>query len=61
MLPDTWCLDPERVEAAIGPRTKAIIAVHLYGNLSEMDVLLEIGRRHGIPVIEDAAEAIGSE
>jgi perosamine synthetase len=61
VLPDTWCLDPERVEAAIGPRTKAIVAVHLYGNLSEMDTLLEIGRRHGIPVIEDAAEAIGSE
>jgi perosamine synthetase len=60
ILPDTWCIDPARAEAAITPRTKAIIAVHLYGNLCEMDRLLEIGKRHGIPVIEDAAEAIGS-
>jgi perosamine synthetase len=61
VLPDTWCIDPERAEAAIGPRTKAIIAVHLYGNLCDMDALLDIGRRRGIPVIEDAAEAIGSQ
>lgn len=61
VLPDSWCLDPGRVEAAITPRTKAIIAVHLYGNLCDMDRLLAIGRRHGIPVVEDAAEAIGSE
>ena len=60
VLPHTWCLDPKRVEEAISPRTKAILAVHLYGNLCDMDALLEIGRRHGIPVIEDAAEAIGS-
>ncbi len=60
ILPDTWCIDPDRAEAAITARTKAIIAVHLYGNLCEMDRLLEIGKRHGIPVIEDAAEAIGS-
>ena len=60
ILPDTWCLDPARVEAAITPATKAIIAVHLYGNLCEMNELMAIGERHGIPVIEDAAEAIGS-
>ena len=60
ILPDTWCLDPDLVEAAITPRTKAIIAVHLYGNLCEMDRLLDVGKRYGIPVIEDAAEAIGS-
>jgi len=60
VLADSWCLDPARVEAAITPATKAIIAVHLYGNLCDMDALLEIGARHGIPVIEDAAEAIGS-
>jgi perosamine synthetase len=60
VLPDTWCVDPQAVEAAITPRTKAIIAVHLYGNLCEMDQLLAIGERHGIAVIEDAAEAIGS-
>lgn len=60
ILEDTWCLDPERVEAAITPRTKAIMAVHLYGSVANMDALLDIGRRHGIAVIEDAAEAIGS-
>ncbi len=61
VLADSWCIDPERVEAAITPRTRAIIAVHLYGNLCDMDALLAIGEQHGIPVIEDAAEAIGSE
>lgn len=60
ILENSWCLDPKEVEAAITPHTKAIIAVHLYGNLADMDALLEIGARHGIPVIEDAAEAIGS-
>lgn len=56
----SWCLDPVLVEEAITPRTKAILAVHLYGNLCDLDALLDIGHRHGIPVIEDAAEAIGS-
>src|SRR3954462_14193769 len=51
VLPDSWCLDPARVEAAITPRTKAIVAVHLYGNLCDMDALLAIGRKHGIPVV----------
>lgn len=60
VLSDSWCLDPDRVEAAITPRTKAIVAVHLYGNLCDMDALMAIGSRRGIPVIEDAAEAIGS-
>lgn len=60
ILPDSWCIDPQRTEQAITPHTKAIIAVHLYGNLCEMDRLLDIGAAHGIPVIEDAAEAIGS-
>lgn len=60
ILPDSWCIDPDLAEAAISPRTKAIIAVHLYGNLCDMDRLLDIGKRHGIPIIEDAAEAIGS-
>lgn len=60
ILPDSWCIDPEQAEAAITPRTKAILAVHLYGNLCDMDRLLAIGERHGIPVVEDAAEAIGS-
>ena len=61
ILPDSWCIDPDLAEAAITSKTKAIIAVHLYGNLCDMDRLLDIGRRHGIPVIEDAAEAIGSQ
>lgn len=61
ILPDTWCIDPARVAAAITKKTRAIIAVHLYGNACELDALLEIGKAHGIPVIEDAAEAIGTE
>jgi perosamine synthetase len=61
ILPDSWCIDPELAEAAITSRTKAIVAVHLYGNLCDMDRLLAIGKRHGIPVIEDAAEALGSQ
>jgi len=61
ILPDSWCIDPDLAEAAITRRTKAIIAVHLYGNLCDMDRLLSIGQRHGIPVIEDAAEALGSQ
>jgi len=60
ILPDTWCIDPVEVEKAITEKTKAIIAVHLYGNLCDMDSLFSIGRKYGIPVIEDAAEAIGS-
>jgi len=60
ILPDTWCLDPQRVREAITPKTKAIIAVHLYGNLCGMDELMAVGEQHRIPVIEDAAEAIGS-
>lgn len=60
ILEDSWCIDPEKAEAAITPKTKAIVAVHLYGNLCDMDRLLAIGEQHGIPVIEDAAEAIGS-
>lgn len=60
ILPDTWCIDPKLTENAITPRTKAIIVTHLYGNICEIDELLAIGNRHGLPIIEDAAEAIGS-
>jgi perosamine synthetase len=60
ILPDTWCIDPDKLIAAITSKTKAIVAVHLYGNLCDMDRLLEIGREYSIPVIEDSAEAIGS-
>lgn len=60
ILPNSWCLDPALVEQAITPQTKAIVAVHLYGNLCDMERLLDISAKYGIPVIEDAAEAIGS-
>jgi perosamine synthetase len=60
ILPDTWCLDPVQVRRAISPRTKAILAVHLYGNLCDMTALLEIAGQHCLALIEDAAEAIGS-
>jgi perosamine synthetase len=60
ILPNSWCIDPNLVEKAITERTKAIIAVHLYGNLCNMDELQSIGKKYNIPVIEDAAEAIGS-
>lgn len=60
ILPDSWCIDPEKAEQAITPNTKAIVAVHLYGNLCDMERLLAIGEKYGIPIIEDAAEAIGS-
>jgi len=61
ILEDTWCINPEKIESAITPNTKAIIATHIYGNVCEMDKLLAIGEKYGIPVIEDAAEAIGSK
>lgn len=60
VLPDTWCLDPAKVEVAITLRTKAILAVHVYGNFCDMDRLRALSAKHGIPIIEDAAEAIGS-
>ncbi|MDC1004967.1 DegT/DnrJ/EryC1/StrS family aminotransferase [Opitutales bacterium] len=60
ILEDSWCIDPALAKAAITPRTKAIIATHLYGNLCEMDELLKIGKEHDIAIIEDSAEAIGS-
>ena len=59
--PDHWNLDPELVERAITPRTKAIEVVHLYGYPADMDPILEIARRHGLAVVEDAAEAHGAE
>ena len=57
---ESWCLDPKSVELAITEKTKAIIVVDLYGNMPQMDELNAISERHGIPLVEDAAEAIGS-
>jgi dTDP-4-amino-4,6-dideoxygalactose transaminase len=59
--PRSFNLDPARLEAAITPRTKAIIPVHLYGQSAELAPILEIAARHGVPVIEDGAQAIGTE
>lgn len=59
--PWTFNMDPERLEAAIGPKTKAIIAVHFGGPLADMDRILAIAARHNLTVIEDAAHAQGSE
>jgi len=58
---DTWTIDPHRIDAAITRKTKAIIAVHLYGHPCDMDPILEMARRHRIRVIEDAAEAHGAK
>jgi len=55
--PLTWCLDPKRIEAAITPRTKGIIAVHLYGHPADMDEINHIAAVNGLWVVEDAAEA----
>jgi dTDP-4-amino-4,6-dideoxygalactose transaminase len=59
-LEATFNLDPSLVEAAITPRTKAIIPVHLYGQPADMDPLLAIARKHGLRVLEDAAQAHGA-
>jgi perosamine synthetase len=59
--PDTWCITPEAFEACITEHTRAVILVDLYGNMPKMSAISAIARRHDIHIIEDAAEAIGSE
>ena len=57
----TFNIDPARIEAAITPRTKAIIVVHLFGQPAAMTPILEIARRHSLFVIEDCAQAVGAQ
>ena len=59
--PDTWCIDAKKVEAKITSRTKAIMPVHIYGHPCDMDAIMAIAKKHGLFVVEDAAEAHGAE
>ncbi|HEX2923062.1 MAG TPA: DegT/DnrJ/EryC1/StrS family aminotransferase [Chloroflexota bacterium] len=59
--PRTFTMDPSKLEDAITPRTKAILPVHLYGQTADMDPILEVASRRGIPVIEDACQGHGAE
>src|SRR3989344_4398538 len=57
----TWCVDPAKIEKAITRKTKAVVVVHLYGNVCEMDSIRRICRKHGLYLIEDTAEAAFSK
>ncbi|MBI3234716.1 MAG: DegT/DnrJ/EryC1/StrS family aminotransferase [Bacteroidetes bacterium] len=59
--PDTFNIDPSAIEAAITPKTKAIVPVHLFGQCADMDAIMEIASKHNLFVIEDTAQAIGAE
>jgi dTDP-4-amino-4,6-dideoxygalactose transaminase len=59
--PDSYNIDPALIEAAITPKTKVIMPVHLFGQVADMDPIMEIARRHNLKVVEDAAQAIGAE
>ncbi|MDB4637285.1 MAG: DegT/DnrJ/EryC1/StrS family aminotransferase [Planctomycetaceae bacterium] len=59
--PETFNLDPEKIEAAITPNTKAIMPVHIFGQCAEMDPLWRIAVKHGLQIVEDAAQAIGAK
>ncbi|MBI5725663.1 MAG: DegT/DnrJ/EryC1/StrS family aminotransferase [Planctomycetes bacterium] len=60
ILPDTFNIDPAKVAAAVTPKTRAIMPVHLYGQVADMDELLAVAGRHKLSVIEDAAQAVGA-
>jgi len=59
--PDTLCLDPKKLKTAITKKTKAIIPVHIYGSMADMEAILDIAGKHGIPIIEDCAHAHGGK
>ncbi|HEM62452.1 MAG TPA: DegT/DnrJ/EryC1/StrS family aminotransferase, partial [Chloroflexi bacterium] len=59
--PRSYTMDPAHMEASIGPATRAIVPVHLYGQTADLDPILSIARRHGLRVLEDAAQAHGAE
>lgn len=59
--PRTWCIDPAKIEEKITPKTKAILCVHMYGHPCDMDAIGTIARKHRLSVIEDAAQAHGTE
>lgn len=61
VTPGYWNLDPTKLESAITSRTKAVMPVHLYGHPCDMDPIMEIARRRGLKVVEDAAEALGAK
>lgn len=58
--PTSWCIDPDSVEAVLTPRTRAVIAVDLYGDMPDWDRLSELAKAHNLVLIEDAAEAVGA-
>ncbi|MFM7823496.1 MAG: DegT/DnrJ/EryC1/StrS family aminotransferase [Bacteroidota bacterium] len=61
VLPDTFTIDPDALEKAITPKTKAIVPVHLFGQCAQMERVMEIARKHNLYVIEDTAQAIGAD